>query len=592
MTLNPLEEAIARTERVAVVGSPSSTASMQVDILGTAAEKQLVGAFVFFKYIQEGRQHCGLGQISEVSLRNAWAEDATMKGLIRLKGQVDPVTGRQDVHTAKLSIGAIFSQEGPNFVQGMLGTVPSTGTPLHLVDDEFLSKLLAPYQNELVYLGRTYGSRTLLPMWFRHFGKESGGIGEAYHLGIFGKTGSGKSVLSKMVLLSYARHKSLSIIVIDPQGEFSKDVRSKGCLDIEFTKLGRSCESYGVGDIVLPGDEGLFKKILISSKFLQKLGIYSEMNLERAADAIVGELMLVARGEVGGGQVLRWQSISKAYENNRFDAIWLAFTDANFLGRIYTGTDYQARVLQARQSADEDEFRGLWTKVARLFSNTGRGSYIIIPTMVKDITGNDEGKIIVVDLSKESVPDYLFWNEDIQMEVLNRLFVDLTDAAEKQYRTGKLCNTLVLLDEAHRFAPRSVVTTEGEDNPLIPLRQTLVDSVKTTRKYGLGWMFISQTMSGLDQEILNQLRIYLIGFGLGWGNEYRSLRELIGGNDEAIRLYQSFRDPQSSIGERSFPFMIMGPSSPLSFSGSPLFINALKFTDEFESMNSRIFRRT
>jgi len=46
-----------------------------------------------------------------------------------------------------------------------------------------------------------------------------------------------------------------------------------------------------------------------------------------------------------------------------------------------------------------------------------------------------------------------------------------------------------------------------------------------------------------------------------------------------------FRDPQSSLGERTYPFMTIGPISPLSFSGTPLFFNALKYPDDFVRMN-------
>ena len=59
-----------------------------------------------------------------------------------------------------------------------------------------------------------------------------------------------------------------------------------------------------------------------------------------------------------------------------------------------------------------------------------------------------------------------------------------------------------------------------------------------------------------------------------------------GGNREAINLYQSFRDPQSSLLIRKeYPFMSIGPISPLSFSGTPLFFTAFDFPDEFSKKN-------
>ena len=66
-------------------------------------------------------------------------------------------------------------------------------------------------------------------LWFKHFDTGADGAGEAYHLGIFGKTGSGKSVLAKMIMLAYARYEKMGILVIDPQGEFSQDASGDGC---------------------------------------------------------------------------------------------------------------------------------------------------------------------------------------------------------------------------------------------------------------------------------------------------------------------------------------------------------------------------
>jgi len=53
-----------------------------------------------------------------------------------------------------------------------------------------------------------------LPMWFKHFGTGPAGAGEAYHIGVFGRTGSGKSVLAKMITLAYARHADMGIFIL------------------------------------------------------------------------------------------------------------------------------------------------------------------------------------------------------------------------------------------------------------------------------------------------------------------------------------------------------------------------------------------
>jgi hypothetical protein len=54
-----------------------------------------------------------------------------------------------------------------------------------------------------------------------------------------------------------------------------------------------------------------------------------------------------------------------------------------------------------------------------------------------------------------------------------------------------------------------------ENDEQMQIRSTLKDAIRTTRKFGLGWMFISQTLSGLDREIINQLRVS-ISLALDW----------------------------------------------------------------------------
>jgi hypothetical protein len=89
--------------------------------------------------------------------------------------------------------------------------------------------------------------------------------------------------------------------------------------------------------------------------------------------------------------------------------------------------------------------------------------------------------------------------------------------------------------------------------------------VRETRRYGIGWFFISQTLGGIDNEILQQLRILAFGFGLAMGTEFDRLRDFASGDKRSLELYQSFRDPQSFPRRdlQEFPFMAVGPVSPL-----------------------------
>ncbi|GAB4310969.1 MAG: hypothetical protein Kow0097_12580 [Candidatus Bipolaricaulota bacterium] len=575
-----LEQIVDETERLGVVGSPSSTAQLALDILGSAVTRKLVGELALLRFSQDASPHYALGQITEVQLRNIWHEDPTMRSLIRQRGRVDAVSERQDTHLGQMVISAVFRQGGSaGYEPSILGTVPATGTPIHLVSDAVLDELLRPYRDQIFYLGHVYGSKPRLPLWFKHFDRGPDGAGEAYHLGIFGKTGSGKSVLAKMILLAYARYPKMALLVIDPQGEFSRDLK-KGGASGEFAlpvgdvarKLGKQPVVLTVRNLVLDRWE-LFEQILFESLFFERLTIPKGENRELACGILVDKLQKSK------------ERLADLHQRSVFDRAWTILQDDKVQRVFYRTEASRARFDTALREADPNEFfRDYWGPVAELFREDRPGAKSINKALAWLLDLNATNRpILVVDLSKEQASG-LFWNEKIQSLVIKRLLDGLSQTAEHFYKEDQSLNALVVIDEAHRLAPREL---PREDEAAHGVRTVLIDAARTTRKYGLGWLFISQTLSSLHPEILQQLRIFFFGFGLGLGQEFQSLRQLVGSSGTALDLYQLFRDPHSAFdrASRQYSFMTIGPVSPLSFSGSPLFLNAFNTVEAFLKAN-------
>lgn len=586
-----LKQLIDRAERVGVIGSPSSTTEFTLDILASAVNKKLVGELAVFEFFQDGHPHYALGQITEVRLRNVWHEDPTLRSLIRQRGKVDTVSERQDTHQAEMAISAVFSAESGHYRPSILGTVPPTGTPIHLVSDEVLKELLSPYRQELFYLGRVYGSKPLLPLWFKHFDRGPEGAGEAYHLGIFGKTGSGKSVLAKMILLAYARYPQMGLLVIDPQGEFAKSVGNESMMtggfklpmkEILKNKLRREVRVFSVRNLVLDRWE-LFEQILYESPFFEKLSIPKGENRELAVNLLVEKLK--------GSHV----KLSELHTREAFEKAWRVLGDPTTQKIFYRteGSRSRFQSVYAEQNPD-DFFSKYWFSFAYLFSEQRKNAQKV-ESLLTSLFLHDQHQrpLIIIDLSGEETGQSIFeggirggtifWNEMIQALVIKRLLEGIRRAAEYAYKENRSLNTLVLIDEAHRLAPRE----EPDDEVMKSIRSLLIDAARTTRKYGLGWFFISQTLSSLHREIIEQLRIFFFGFGLGMGAEFRALTELVGGRSKALELYQLFRDPHSAfnIENREYSFMTIGPVSPLSFAGTPLFFNAFNKVEDFLEEN-------
>jgi hypothetical protein len=581
-----------RNKDVAVVGSPSTNTELTLDLLQEATEERLVGALSAFQATQNGQAIVSVGQIVGIELKNRWHEDSVFRNLVKRTGEIPPITNRQDTRTADLVVGATFKRTTDGFQPEVLGMVPATGTRVSRIDQALLDKLLQAYRSEIFYLGQAYANEILYPMWFKHFGSSDqglGGAGEAYHIGVFGKTGSGKSGLAKMMLCAYSRHPNLGILVIDPQGEFTLElsgsrVGNQGlALDQIVRQQGRSINVYRIADIQLD-DWNTFEEMLISLGFCEELTITHNNNAVRAAEVVRNAL---ERATQGGRQQF---PLANAGSRDALTAALNAVIDQQSIQYIFPSKDprvrLQNRVQDILTNRLDEVLNSKWIPLCSLFAaGPGRRRlYGIVSDLMGTANVAGSRPVVVIDLSARGNQNR-FWTEELERRLLSKLLNVLIAQSTSSLSTRQSANVLVLLDEAHRHAPSGRLEQDTEAERL---RVLLRRAVRETRKYGLGWFFISQTLGGLDPEILQQLRILAFGFGLAMGTEFDRLRDFVGGDKRSLELYQSFRDPQSFPARnlQEFPFMAVGPISPLAFSGKPVFFSMFTDMNRFLQANN------
>ena len=580
-----------RNQDVAVIGSPSSNTELTLDLLLEATEERLVGALTAFRANQNGTPIISVGQIVGIELRNRWHEDSVFRNLVKRTGEIPPITNRQDTRTASLVVGATFRQGSHGYEPEVLGMVPPTGTRVFRVDQTLLDRLLSVYQQEIFYLGKAYANDVLYPMWFKHFGSGAGGAGEAYHLGVFGKTGSGKSGLAKMMLCAYARHPQLGILVIDPQGEFSFElsgtrVGQQGLqLDQVIQNQGRPIHIFRISDIQLD-DWTTFEEMIISLRFLEQLGIPSRSadNARKAAEVIRNALEGTHRLDSLGTQQVLIDALNAVNDQNNATFIYTQARARELQQRVQRILSDPNRLAQVLNQS--------WLPICQLFTSGSNRRRLfnfgsqqnpgVIDMLLGTVNATGPRPVVVIDISRQG--NQRFWSEELQRRLLGKLLNILISQATGSLSTGQSANVLVLLDEAHRHAPSGRLDEGSEADRL---RSLLRRAVRETRKYGIGWFFISQTLGGIDNEILQQLRILFFGFVLAMGTEFDRLRDFAGGDNRSLELYQSFRDPQSFPRRelQEFPFMAVGPVSPLAFSGKPIFFTAFTDPAEFLRVN-------
>ena len=521
---------------IAVVGSPSTNTELTIDLLQEATEERLVGALTAFTAMQNSSPITAVGQIVGIELKNRWHEDSVFRNLVKRTGEIPPITNRQDTRVASLVVGATFKRGAQGYEPDVLGMVPSTGTRIARVDQALLDRLLGVYQKEIFYLGRAYANDVLYPMWFKHFGSGQGGAGEAYHLAIFGKTGSGKSVLAKNMLLAYAQHKSpqqMGLLVIDPQGEFARDFGSgvaTGSYKLDYRnicqKMGRKVVVRRVPDIRLDR-WNLFADLISRTQLFPRLTIRTQDWVRNAAD-VLSERLKEEKVK-----------LTDLHKKESYETGLKLLKDDRSLKQIYSGKEGRERLKEMLEDTKVTEplFGDAWLPVAKLFREVDdSGERRPVTEEVIDLVlRKDDRCIVIMDLSGAglSSPDkQTFWSEEVQALLLSRITEALIRKAEELFGKESL-NALVILDEAHRLAGTEYF---DEDSDRADLRKQLIDGVRTTRKYGLGWMFISQSLASIHKSIVDQCRILSFGFGLAIGDEFRRLKEFAGGDERSMEL--------------------------------------------------------
>ena len=573
---------------VGITSSPSNTLDITIDITEESKTERTLGQMAYAVLEEDGENILVIGQIIDIQTKNRWHEDPSFKGVIKRHGRLPHLSGTADNRIATISVQACYNLGKSTPESYILGTSPSTGERIQKMNNEVMTALMKNHEKDITFLGKVYGTDVDLPLWFKHFDRtdtknNEAGAGDAYHIGVFGKTGSGKTVTAAYMLLGYAKNKNnISILVLDPQKQFYTDRELLGVenekLEPRIKKIGMNYEKYEIlNDIYLPGDKyELFGDLLSNNGFIEEAfkPLYGEDKVERVKDSVVDYLRGRSNkpgfnlSSINDGKKLLSEMLSRFLELKDEEEERMGFSKYVYgvFGTKDTRTRLQSRIKFVSENLDtQTPVLSKWDSALKLFDKRKTDGTKISVEEIVDKTVAKNGNFIVLDISGRSGE---IENENIQALFIKIIEEKIVEAGAKLYTQGQKANCLIVMDEAHRF-----ISSESSDPRVKELTTAIIGSVRTTRKYGIGYMFITQTLESLDEEILRQMRIFAFGYGLTSGSELRKVSELVN-NDSAIQLYRSFIDPSSN---KRFPFMFFGPVSPLSFTGSPLFLEV--YTD-------------
>jgi hypothetical protein len=574
----------------------------------------VVGKMVYLDFGVGGELYRSIGTVTDVTTENTMFSPGYESVMARTTDNFHH--DGQDLRRSSFIIQATFRKNKEGFWEkhsSSLPTSPSTNVQVNLLTEEIANEMVssATYPTIGYFRGM---ENVAQPLMVPDFGDSVG----AKSSGILGRSGSGKSSMYTMILGNYMKHEHHAILVIDPQGQWSNE---NGMIfsPQNFAKsLGREVNVLRVSeDIKLPMDVDIFTRMLNKIGLWKKFRRMGGDNLESFSDAVATriaksrdfdaeprDLLSKVFADIANSPSVMSRIYAKGDRRDDFRRELLILAGEPVIDLITE----EEEVLTAGEIEDNEanweNILSLFTPLQNLFSSSnftggvrrplgGPRGFLSDVFKVRQKT-DAPAPYVVFDMSPSTelhakneltqgsdvnlYMQKILDDQDVKALILMMVLAEMKKASEIAFATGSgNLNTQIVFDEAWRFAPEGKATPEIEE-----LANQLEGFALDTRKFGIGWTYILQSPADLKFGIWKQLTYVYAGHGLV-GDDVKRLESLTD-DPKQLDLYRQFIPPAST---GVYPFMILGPISPIIFTTSPAFINIFSGSKEFLEHNSR-----
>ncbi len=605
----PMEELITQQENnipadeVAITGSPNNVTEISFDVRVAHLQTPLLGTLLSLHvpvHLNEGAASLFvLGQVATLETKNRWHEDLSLKNFLKIRGKIPHLTQIGDITIGKLQIiGAYKIENKNNYKKLMLPVPPGSGLTIGKVDGNVIRRIMQA-DFGYGYIGNFYGTSNVpAPVYIRHFGDfQQRGSGEAYMGGVFGPSGSGKSVIAASLIALWATNPQMGILILDPASEFSGNSFARGSqFQFNFHQIltELSNRRFNSGQHVIHLDqlqlEGceMFARVLHEKGFLTRIGLSS-----KKADESVDLLTSMLEGLTESREwnsTMTWDQIN---ELNIFDPATQRRGQRNGDAQTITFRELFLRTAASSYAAAgrnnyansfntewDQHFNGLrtiWNQTIELFMQNDGQSHQrhLLRTILEGTLSR--GEIRILDLN----PQRINMSQQFKIYLMDFVFKKLRQLSHQYYSQNRTGNCLIVLDEAGRYIPQSA----ENDDRVKSLSKTLADSVKELRKMRCGFMFITQTISEIQKDIFRNLHYRVYGVGLAVGADAEHIKSKEG--ESSFEVYRALPDPRLS---GTFSFMIGGVLLALGSTGRPMIIEGFSSGQDLLAQNQFLMR--
>ena len=339
-------------------------------------------------------------------------------------------------------------------------TVPAHFAPVELASDRDMELIFGKEDTETFLIGNPLDMETKLCLNLEKFVTRSNGI--------FGKSGTGKTFLTRILLIGMLQKSKAVNLIFDMHNEYGWEGSSEGA-----TRKVKGLKQWGQSRVAI---FTLDKENSASRK------VPTDFTVQIGYDEITAEDISVLRATLN----LTDLAVEAAYQvSRRFGRSWirqlLETNDEELEGRL-AGANIHESSLQSLK-------RGL-----RTFERLG----FVVPQAPEDavrriLSHLDRGISVVLEFGRyRDVSAYLL----VANMLSRRIYAQYQERAEKaRANDTPLPQPLVItIEEAHKFLNTEVAS------------KTVFGTIaREMRKYNVSLLVIDQRPSGIDEEVMSQL---------------------------------------------------------------------------------------
>ncbi|MFC1875434.1 helicase HerA domain-containing protein [Chloroflexota bacterium] len=449
----------SKEPRLGIVVAGSLNKGVEVRLDSSASVEDIaVGRYVAI----EGKKQRFLGMLTDVSLgvtdpRLTLTPPDTADPFI-----AEVLSGTSTYGTLHVAPYLTIGGDAASIIEGPqpVKTVPSHFSPVYLASDRDIELVFGKEDRERFWIGNPLDMETKLCLNLPELVKRSNGI--------FGKSGTGKTFLTRMLLIGILQKSAAVNLVFDMHNEYGWEGTSEGGRKVKALK-----QLFQSRVSVFTLDEESSRRRKVSTDFVVKIGY----------DEIEPEDMVLLRQTLN----LTEPAVEATYSlKRRMGKNWLRQTLALDASEE---TKTILKELDIHESTFQNLKRGLNT-ISRL---PFMEHHVDKPAVNEIIGYLGRGINVVLEFGRyKDITAYILVANLLTRRIYDR-YRELTERAMAE-DTKPPIPLVITIEEAHKFL-----------NPEIAGQTIFGTIAREMRKYNVTLLVIDQRPSGIDSEVMSQI---------------------------------------------------------------------------------------